>query len=116
MAMTPAERKRKQRERRKNLSITDRMSLPEVNITISIRAHVALQEMTREIGCTISEVIEALTFIDMVANDDFSYPTPVEFMRAAVAKSRNIYAKWAEEDKAERKAQALLKTYKATDL
>lgn len=116
MAMTAAERKRKQRERRSKLSITDRMGLPEVNITISIRAHVALQEMTKEIGCTMSEVIEALTIIDMVARDDFRYYTAASFMGAAVTKSKSIYAKWAEEDKAERKAQALLKTYKPEDL
>jgi len=123
MAMTAAERKRKQRQFGGFDSST-------VNVTVSRFAKHQIQRMTREYGCTVSDLINALAraqnigsmIVDRVekslevGEEWIRWDVDPIFMALNEVYESDAREKRMKKVKEESKSQPLLKTYKPEEL
>ena len=114
------ERKRKQREKLRRRPFEEVMTLTTRQITISAAAKCSLAEMAKRLECTMSDVISALFHLDSVITEAWREKKHIscvqELFRKAIERDREGQARWIEEERKSREAQALLKTYKKEEL
>jgi len=123
MAMTAAERKRKQRE--------NSYGTATHTVTMSRMAKSSIKEMAEEYGCTVSELIDAVSSIKHIMwtltdrydegckiGEQWNGPNAYDpiFIALNWIYELNAEKNMKNKKKEESKSQPLLKTYKPTDL
>ena len=114
------ERKRKQRKALSDRPYDETMDLTSRQITVSASARYALQDMAKKMECTMSDILAAIEHFDQVIADKWRDGERVycteELFRKAIEYDRKASKRWHENERKEREAQALLKTYKKEEL